>query len=259
MSTMRAIWADAHAHHRHEQSAVVHGVVFDTDVLAVNERGQRVVLEATTTVVRRACACVVLRDTMESGPTLLARFNSLTLKLVFVELARVSSRVMPMASPYGNWRASVALTGDGRVITWGKANGGDSSAVAPALASGEVEDVSTSIGACAALLESGRVVTWGDAWAGGDSSAVAAKLADNVVSLTPNMYAFAALKEDGSVVTWGAHGYGGDSAAVATELSNSVSSIRVAFDASAVGFIATLKDGTTVRWGCLAPPAVVRP
>ena len=68
---------------------------------------------------------------------------------------------------YSTGGAFAALTTTGRVVTWGDADGGDSSAVQGELKDQVVQKIYSNDNAFAALLGNGRVVTWGDAiWVG---------------------------------------------------------------------------------------------
>ncbi len=166
-----------------------------------------------------------------------------------IAAAGLLSASVPEGSPgrsFSQWRnpsALAMLRRDGSVITRGEAAaGGDSSAVAAALAAG-VRTLASSRRAFAALRNSGSVVTWGDPAAGGDSAAVRSQLRQ-VTTIAATGSAFAALRADGTVVTWGDPAAGGDSSAVVPNLAGVVS---LASTGSA--FAALRADGTVVTWG----------
>ena len=84
-------------------------------------------------------------------------------------------------------------------MTWGDADGGDSSTVQDRLVN--VQHIQATYRAFAAILDDRSVVTWGDAEYGGDSSSV--YHFDNVQQIHASYAAFAAIQGDGCVVTWG--------------------------------------------------------
>jgi hypothetical protein len=152
MSTVHAIFKATHwTLNQHRGSTVVHDVVRSEEM-----PWKRV-------VVKRRCACNVLREILQGGAlktTWFGGFNAPTLQRVFAELAVVPSYVLD--------------------------NG-----------------LSHAFSAKAALLETGRVLVWGDSGSGGDGSRVESRLEDGVVVVASSCYAFAALKDDGSIVQWG--------------------------------------------------------
>jgi len=153
MSTLETIFKATHwTLNQHRGSTVVHDVVRCAEM-----PWKRV-------VVRRRCACILLRGILQDGAletTWFGAFNAPTLRRVFAELAMVPSYVL-------NNGLSRAFSGN------------------------------------AALLESGRVIVWGDSEIGGDCPASeSSQLQKGVVVLASSIYAFAALKEDGSVIVWG--------------------------------------------------------
>jgi hypothetical protein len=142
--------------------------------------------------------------------------------------------------------ASLTVTLEGTVITWGVASsGGDSSAVQDQLTGVKAIYANNSgqFSAFAALRYDGTVVTWGTATTGGDSSAVQAQL-NNVKTIYSTNVSFAALKNDGTVITWGNLSNGGDSSAVAAQLTNVIE-----ISATSGSFAALKQDGTVVTWG----------
>jgi alpha-tubulin suppressor-like RCC1 family protein len=146
---------------------------------------------------------------------------------------------------YSNRASFAALTGEGKVITWGqKSSGGDSSKVADQLQSA-VKEIVSNRNAYAAIKNDGSVITWGDAAYGGDSSAVTGQLKSAVKSIVSNPESFAALKADGSVVTWGKEHAGGDSSKVSAQLKSNVVSIS----ATRGNYAALKDDGSVVHWG----------
>ena len=137
--------------------------------------------------------------------------------------------------------AFAAILCDGSVVTWGNANGGDSSAVQDQLK--DVQHIQASGGAFAAILGDGSVVTWGSADCGGDSRAVQHQLR-KVQHIQASHPAFAAILADGSVVTWGHARQGGDCSAVQDRLKD-VQGIQAQWGT----FAAILADGSVVTWG----------
>ena len=152
MSTVQAIFDATHfVLNQHRGSTVVHNVIRCEEM-----PWKRV-------VVKRRCACDVLREILQDGAldsTWFGGFNAPTLQRVFAELATVPSYVLE--------------------------NG-----------------LSRAFSAHAVLLESGRVIVWGDSKIGGNISSVASRLQDGVVAVASSCFAFAALKDDGSIVRWG--------------------------------------------------------
>ena len=97
---------------------------------------------------------------------------------------------------------SIAILGDGSVVSWGDADFGDDIPAVRHQLKG-VEQIQATQRAFAAILEDGSVVAWGHAEYGGDSSAVRDQPKGvQQIQATPNG-AFAAILEDGSVITWG--------------------------------------------------------
>ena len=108
---------------------------------------------------------------------------------------------------------SIAILGDGSVVSWGDADFGDDIPAVRHQLKG-VEQIQATQRAFAAILEDGSVVAWGHAEYGGDSSAVRDQPKGvQQIQATPNG-AFAAILEDGSVITLGNSRRGGDSSAV---------------------------------------------
>merc|ERR1712039_558667 len=94
----------------------------------------------------------------------------------------------------GNWTAFAALKEGGRVVTWGRSDGGgDASSVSQQLLF-DVVSLQCTESAFAALKEAGAVVAWGNQSRGGDVDAeLATKLSTGVRSVHSTGGAFAAL------------------------------------------------------------------
>lgn len=147
---------------------------------------------------------------------------------------------------YSNSSSFAAVTGEGRVITWGfPKNGGDSSKVKDQLQSGVVTIVSNA-NSYAAIKVDGSVVTWGDASTGGDSSSVSGQLKSGVKKIISNLYTFAAIKTDGSVVIWGKPG---DKTIEPSGVADKLKSNVVDISATRYSYAALKNDGSVVYWG----------
>ena len=152
--------------------------------------------------------------------------------------------------------AFAAIRVNGFVVTWGHADGGNSTQVQTCLAlvvhiqASRWPDGlctyqgSTGVGsAFAAITQNGAAVTWGSSGHGGDSRAVREQLV-RVKEIQATGRAFDAIRDDGTVVTWGDPEHGGDSSKVARQLTR-VLKVQATWGA----FAASRADGNIVRWG----------
>lgn len=147
---------------------------------------------------------------------------------------------------YSNHASFAAVTGEGRVITWGYPKyGGDSSKVKDQLQSGVVS-ITSNINAYAAIKIDGSVITWGDVSVGGDSSSVSAQLKSEVKKIVSNTQSFAAIKTDGSVVIWGKPG---DKSINVSAVADKLKSGVVDISATRNDYAALKTDGSVVYWG----------
>ena len=178
---------------------------------------------------------------------------------------------------YSNGYAFAAIKTGGAVVTWGNSEtGGNSSAVASALASGVVSIVGTKTGyweqgAFAALKSDGSVVVWGDPTIGGRASVhnwragtdtpsytdlAPEALSSGVTKIVSSRESFAALKSDGSVVTWGVDIYGGSPIIYRNIARHRKRDISLFLEDGVVdifstegAFAALKEDGSLVTWG----------
>ena len=104
MTTVHQIFCETHAHSRH-------GLVAVKDVVDDGRYGPTD--KPTMSVIRRRCSCHVLQKTMRGTRTLFDSFNSITLRLVFIELSALRGCVVSGDGAFA------ALTEAGRVVTWG--------------------------------------------------------------------------------------------------------------------------------------------
>ena len=196
-------------------------------------------------VERQWCTCIILSQALEQNNLLIGDYNIIILSMIFEELAAIPSNIIVK-----RWcNTGVAVTEEGRVVTWGNSQfGGDSSGVAEDLNSRVMDVIATNY-AFAALIDGGKVVSWGHTRYGGDISEVADELRGGVVKVVATADTFAALTEGGKVVSWGWGAEQGDmdSTEVARELDSGVVKIVSTKDT----FVALKEGGRVVSWGNL--------
>ena len=190
---LSTLFNHTHPTARHDNSRVLHANPYDP---CFNTKTPRF----------RSCPCAVLKLALERGfaSTLFKDMNSITLLLVFQQLAQTPSRLHTLPSGIG----AVGLTEDGRVISYGARLNYFYPPPIHVMSLRNVVQVATTWNACAALTDSGNVYVWGSAAYGGNAAAVDHRL-HNVFVLLSNCGAFAALKNDRTVVTWGGEWSGG--------------------------------------------------